>query len=234
MILAEEVRRLSGRACEFLPSARRLDRSRARTVPHGTGFRFLFIGRYAAVKGVDVLLDAMSEYVRRGHDGQLFLFGGGPLEAFVRRRASAPDLRERVTIGGFADEETVVTWLQACDCLVIPSRLESIPVVLSDALQMRRPVIVSDVGDMGSVVRDGAAGLVVAPESPMALADAMVEMSATGRGPYARGLDELAAQFDIAAIAARWLDDVAESTTQSLDRSGTGRLAAESSSRGSR
>ena len=103
----------------------------------------------------------MAEFSRDEPSGHLYLFGGGPLETQIRRRAAQPDLRGRVTIGGWADEAVAVSWLAACDCVVIPSRMESIPVIFSDALQMGRPLIVSDVGDMGSLLREHPAGLVV-------------------------------------------------------------------------
>src|SRR3990170_3316000 len=76
--LAEDAARLAGRPCSFLPSCRRLDPSLKRplALPE-SGFRFLFVGRYAPVKGVDILLEAMARYVRQGHRGHLYLLGGG-------------------------------------------------------------------------------------------------------------------------------------------------------------
>ena len=45
--------------------------------------------------------------------------------------------------------------------LILPSRIESIPVILSDALQLDCNLIVTDVGDMGPLVRSYRAGMVV-------------------------------------------------------------------------
>ena len=204
--LAADAQRLAGRPCAFMPSSRRLDRARGQRLSLAeTGVRFLFIGRYAQVKGVDVLLEAMAEFSRGEPSGHLYLFGGGPLEAQIRRRASRPDLRGRVTIGGWADEAVAVSWLAACDCVVIPSRMESIPVIFSDALQMGRPLIVSDVGDMGSLLREHPAGLVVPPEDASALCAAMRQMAAQDRSRYAPRIQELAAQFDVTKVAAAWI-----------------------------
>jgi glycosyltransferase involved in cell wall biosynthesis len=207
--LAEDVTRLSGRSCPFMASSRRLDRSLIRALDLArSGFRFLFIGRYAEVKGVDILLEAMSEYIQQGSRGHLYMFGGGPLDQVVRERASRQDLRDHVTVVGFANEQTVVSYLDACDCLVIPSRMESIPVILSDAIQMGKPVIVSDVGDMGKLLRRHPAGLVVPPEDSRALAKAMQDIAAQNCDPYMPHIRTLGQQFDVKKTAQDWMNKI--------------------------
>jgi glycosyltransferase involved in cell wall biosynthesis len=160
------------------------------------------------VKGVDVLLDAMAKFLSAGGKGHLYLFGGGPEEETIRERAAMADLRAHVSVGGFADEPTYVAHLKACGVTVIPSRMESIPVVLSDALHMGKPVIVSDVGDMGALLRETPAGIVVPPENTDALAGGLAEMAAADRGRYAASVAALAERFDIAETAKRWAGEV--------------------------
>jgi glycosyltransferase involved in cell wall biosynthesis len=204
--LAEAAAEIGGRPVEFMASSRRLDRALARPARgNGSGVRFLFIGRYERVKGVDVLLEAMARFARSQPSGHLHVFGGGPLEAQIRQRAARPDLRGRVMIGGYADEAVVVSELAASDCVVIPSRMESIPVVFSDALQMGRPLIASDVGDMGTLLRRHPAGLVVPPDDASALCAAMLEMAAQDRGRYTPHIQQLAARFDVTKVAAEWI-----------------------------
>jgi glycosyltransferase involved in cell wall biosynthesis len=204
--LAEAAEALGGRPVEFMASSRRLNRALARPLDRGgSGVRFLFIGRYAPVKGVDVLLEAMAEFARSDPSGHLHVFGGGPLDAQIRERAARPDLRGRVTIGGYADEEVAVSQLAASDCVLIPSRMESIPVIFSDALQMGRPLIASDVGDMGTLLRRHPAGLVVPPDDSSALCAAMLQMATRDRDRYTPHIQQLAAQFDVAKVAAEWI-----------------------------
>jgi glycosyltransferase involved in cell wall biosynthesis len=206
--LAEDVTRLTGRSCPFMASSRRLNRFLIRPLDLPTGYRFLFIGRYAKVKGVDILLEAMEDYIGQGNKGRLYMFGGGPLNGFVHQRAAGKNFQGRVDVGGFANEETVVSYLNACDCLIIPSRLESIPVILSDALQMGKPVIATDVGDMGKIIRKEGAGLVVPPESSRGLCRAMREM-ADGKGvECVPGVKKLADEFDIKRVASEWLGKI--------------------------
>ena len=201
--------RLCGRPVPFLPSSRQLDPALAGAPPESRrSFNFLFVGRYAEVKGVDVLLAAMRDVVESGHDASLYMFGGGPMEGFVRDYVAAHGLGERVHAGGYAGLSTLVTHLASCDCLVIPSRMESIPVVFSDALQMGRPLIVSDVGDMGALLREVAAGYVVVPGDVTALADAMRRMITADAAEFAPHIETLAQRFELKRAAQKWLDAV--------------------------
>jgi glycosyltransferase involved in cell wall biosynthesis len=108
-----------------------------------------------------------------------------------------------VTIGGYADDATAVSYLSACDCVVIPSRMESIPVILSDALQMGKPLIVSDVGDMGELLRRIPAGIVVSPNDSKALCRAMFEMDKQDRSTCSP-TSKNCAQFE-AQVVQEWL-----------------------------
>jgi len=207
--LGHAATRLCGRPVSFLPSSRQLDPALAESPPAGKrSFNFLFIGRYAEVKGVDVLLAAMREMVESGQDASLYMFGGGPMEGFVRDYVAAHGLGERVHVGGYADLSTLVTHLAFCDCLVIPSRMESIPVAFSDALQMGRPLIVSDVGDMGTLLREVAAGYVVVPDDVTALTDAMRRMVMADATEFAPHIEKLAQRFELKRAAQKWLDAV--------------------------
>ena len=208
--LAEAVTALCGRPCSFMPTSRRLNKALARPLNLANNKPlFLFIGRYAPVKGVDVLLEAMARYKASGRHGHLYMFGGGPLGDTLRQRAAQPDLCDCVTVGGYADEETFVSYLDACDCFLIPSRMESVPVVLSDSVQMGKPVIVTDVGDMGLLLRDTPAGLVVPVEDAEALSEAMTKIAEEGTAAYAGHVEALARQFDVKETARQWADQVA-------------------------
>ena len=212
--LAEDAARLAGRPCPFLASSRRLNRALIQPLKlPDKGTKFLFIGRYAPVKGVDVLLEAMAAFAGCELCGHLYLFGGGPLESQLRERAVRPDLRGRVTIGGYADDATAISYLSACDCVIIPSRMESIPVILSDALQMGKPLIVSDVGDMGRLLSEQPAGQVVPPEDSAALCATMITMATGEPRRYDAPVRALAERFDVARTAREWLKQIEAPTT---------------------
>ena len=189
---------LSNRPCAFLPSSRLLDAAQAdRQQTGGRRPVFFFVGRFVPVKGVDILLDAMSLYVRSGGTGELVIRGGGPLEDEIKSRASRGELQGRVTVGGYTQTAEYVSCLRSADIVVIPSRQESVPLVYSDALQMGRPLIVSRVGDMGQLMEQHASGRSFPAEDCQALADAMLEFDTIDRGELESSIKEAAAQFSL-------------------------------------
>ncbi len=208
--LVDGVKQLAKREAEFLAAGRhlpvaqtpaaRLDSSRP---------QFVFVGRWDRAKGVDVLLEAMGLVLERLPQAYLHVFGGGPLEADIRAQASQGRLRTNVAVNGFADPATVVAYCKACDALIIPSRIESVPVIYSDALQCGCPVVSTEVGDLGRLVREQHTGVVCPPENPAALADAICQFATEGptaRSTYAPKLAAAAEMFDPARSAARCVE----------------------------
>lgn len=207
--LCNEVGSLSGRSCSFLASCRVINApSRKEVDKEVKKFHFLFVGRYAKAKGIDILLQAMELYVKRGGKGLLNIYGGGPLEDEIRLSATKESIKGQVMIHGYAPPETYFSALSDCDAVIVPSRIESIPVVLSDIMQMKKPVIVTDTGDMGTLLRKHSAGLVVPPSDPEALCRAMLDMESSSISQYDAGIDDLSKLFDIRRSASQWLNTV--------------------------
>jgi len=78
--------------------------------------------------------------------------------------------------GGYVDDELVSTYFSMADLVVLPYVAISQSGVLFEATTVGRPVVVTDVGAMGATVREAHIGLVVEPEQPSALADAIVRI----------------------------------------------------------
>jgi len=205
-LLAQDVESISGKFCEFLPSSRMLplehngeaevDRSKV---------NFLFIGRLHPNKGPDLLLEAFQRLMGYTNKAHLYVFGKGPLEHLLGEMVRNFKLESKVTLKGYASPETVVEWLRACDCLVIPSRIESIPLIFSDAMQAGTPVIVSDVGDMGKLVNEYKVGLVV--RHPKELADVLRTFQVKGdRSAYRKNTVKARRLFDLEMSAKHIID----------------------------
>lgn len=205
--LAEEVSALSGRRCTFLPTTRTLPQKGLPTLAlHPNKIHYVFIGRYHKNKGPDLLLEAIRliepEYLSRI---QFHFFGAGSMEKELKGKVFEYGLEENVTIQGPIDPYTVSALLQQCHGLILPSRIESIPVILSDALQADCNLIVTDVGDMGTLVRSYRAGLVVEKESPEKLKEAILEQWKRGRDDFREGRLKLYTLFDLKESVAKFL-----------------------------
>jgi glycosyltransferase involved in cell wall biosynthesis len=132
--------------------------------------RLAAIGRLIPIKGFDVLLRAFAQARERVPGLTLELAGSGQLEAELR--SAAP---EGVTLLGRVSPVGPV--LERAAVAVVPSRGEGFGMVALEAMERGRAVIVSDVGGLPELVRDGEHGLVVPAEDEGALADAIVSLA---------------------------------------------------------
>lgn len=202
--LAAKVESLAGRRCDFLPTMRLLPPPAQVAVEPGR-VNFLFLGRLERVKGVDVLVEAMGRLLAQGKEARLYIVGAGSWEGRLRAQIQRAGLEGRIHLRPPAPPEEVAGYLAACHCLVIPSRSESIPLVLSEALQMGTPLIVTAVGDMGRLVKEYQVGEVVPPEDAAALQRAMGAFSPADSPRYRENMPKLLAHFDLGAAAEKYL-----------------------------
>jgi glycosyltransferase involved in cell wall biosynthesis len=98
-----------------------------------------------------------------------------------------------------------VRLLAGCDAFVLASRWEGMPVALMEACAMSLPIVSTAVGGIPEVFRDGADAMLVPPENPQALADAILSVAADPRlrASLARASARLAPRFDVRHAAAR-------------------------------
>jgi glycosyltransferase involved in cell wall biosynthesis len=204
--LKEDVRTLAGRNCTFLASSRMLPRE-TKVVPQCFRDRpnLLFIGRWHPNKGVDLLPETMRLLAQTNVKAHLHIFGGGALENELMRRIAEHDVEECITVHGYADAHTAVAYLRACDALIIPSRIESIPIIFSDAVKCGIPIVATAVGDVGTLVRKYDIGEVVQPESPSMLADGIRHILIKDRSLFSRGIHQAAQIFDVRASALQYI-----------------------------
>lgn len=135
----------------------------------------LFFGALRANKGLPVLLEA----VRRlpGTDLRVVIAGrGDPDQEALARTASEADARVRAEIGFVTLERKRELFAQASVAVLPYTSFSSQSGVLHDAYAHGRPVVVTDVGALGSSVREDGTGLVAAPGDPDALAAALLEV----------------------------------------------------------
>jgi glycosyltransferase involved in cell wall biosynthesis len=133
-----------------------------------------FLGRLEPVKGLDVLLDAVST---QDATGTLLIAGEGGERSRLEDIVRARKLDHRVRFLGAFDFDAVPGFLKALDLLVLPSltlwptQREQFGRVLAEAMAAGVPVIGSSSGAIPEVIGD--AGLVVAERNPVALAHAI-------------------------------------------------------------
>lgn len=136
--------------------------------PHSGPPRVLFVGKLEPVKGPDLLLEAVDRLVVAGIPLDVSLVGGGSLEAELRTRAT--ELRSgRVTFLGVRRGRDLDPLYAAADIVVVPSRQESLSMVVLEAMAAGCPILATDVGGIPEIAHEPRNALLVRPD-PDALA----------------------------------------------------------------
>ncbi len=174
--LSRQVEQLAGRECRFLPSSRRLGTGEPAARAAEPPYRLAFLGRWHPNKGIDLLLEALRRLPEADWNriAELRLAGGGPLQALVHEGVRALQREGRpVSLLGFLDRKEAIALLDWADYLVIPSRIESIPVIFSDALQRGCPMVATPAGDLARLVPELGVGISAAGFGPGELCRAL-------------------------------------------------------------
>lgn len=174
--------------------------------PKRQGKRLLFVGRVSPEKGVHTLVEAFNIVAQQNPEVQLDIvgpIGSAPYEfmtlvsddplvndlsRFYQGRMKHSDYinqlqnlltahsRERVNFtGGFPHHE-IIKYYQQADILINPSLTEAFGISLVEAMAVKIPVVVTRVGGMLEIVKDGVTGKIVPPNDPVALANAILSL----------------------------------------------------------
>jgi glycosyltransferase involved in cell wall biosynthesis len=172
----------------------------------------LFFGYVRAYKGLDVLLDAWPR-VRAKRPVELVIAGefyedAAPYRARVAAAGGAPAVR---LLDRYLPDAEVETVFKAADVVVLPYRSATQSGVTHVAYALGLPVITTDVGGLAETVTPGETGVVVPPEDPGSLADAVVRFFAEAQGPaLRRGVERVRQSHSWSALAAATVDLIAE------------------------
>jgi len=139
----------------------------------GDGPMLLYSGRLEYEKGVHTVLDAMRR-LRARHPGvRLVVAGRGTQEAALRAQARRLRLGRSVRFAGWLADADLSAMAAAADLALVPSLYEPFGLVALEAAAAGTPVVATDRGGLGEVVRGSRLGLTVPSEDPVALADAV-------------------------------------------------------------
>jgi D-inositol-3-phosphate glycosyltransferase len=144
----------------------------------------LFVGRIEPLKGLDVLLQAISIMRSRGVFDKnpfcLAVIGGEPdvsPDAMSVEMSRIQSLREQfgleelVTFLGKRSQDTLPYYYSAAEAVIVPSQYESFGMVALEAMACGTPVVASQTGGLAFLIQDNVTGFTVPVDEPDALAD---------------------------------------------------------------
>jgi glycosyltransferase involved in cell wall biosynthesis len=197
---------ISAGLARYLAEREGLDEARFEIVHYGIvpgptpaplpdGPRLAVVGRLIPIKGHATLLEAVAAARQRVPELTLEIAGEGELGPELRATTTRLGLDDAVSFLGRVAPATPV--LERAAIVVVPSLGEGFGMVALEAMERGRPVIASAIGGLPEIVADGRTGLLVPPDDPAALADAIVELAtdraraaALGAAGRARALEE--------------------------------------------
>jgi phosphatidylinositol alpha-1,6-mannosyltransferase len=178
----------------------------------GGGPVLLSVGRLVPRKGFDLVLHSVAWLRRRYPNVRYVILGNGPERMRLEQLAGELGIASNVRMLGHADEITKWAAFEACDLFVMPNRLlggtdwEGFGIVFLEAALASRPAVGGCSGGTADAVVDGETGLLVDPERPGELTDAIRRLleDSDFRGRLGRSAEQRArAHFSEQALASR-------------------------------
>lgn len=122
-------------------------------------------------KGHHVLLDAIPDVLKKVPETLFILAGDGPQRGNIEARMKDLGIEKNVMLLGLRTD--IPAFLKGIDLFVLPTLEEALGTSILEAAGMKKPVISTRVGGVPEVVRDNETGILVEPEDPKGLADAI-------------------------------------------------------------
>ena len=138
-------------------------------------------------KGHQTLLEAIPMVLEKIPEAVFVFAGDGPQRENISNAIKKSGLSGKVFMLGLRHDIPAI--LTSIDLFVLPTLQEAHGGVFVEAMAMRKPVIGTDVGGVGEVIKHGVNGYLIAPNNVKALADAMIEMLGNREGMAAMGVE---------------------------------------------
>lgn len=152
-----------------------IDPDRFRTVENGeASYDVMTACRLAPVKQLETLLDAMAKVVEIRPDARAVIVGDGPEREGLEALSQRLGLTDCVSFVGVQDE--VERFHHDSRVYVMTSRDEGLSIALAEAMASGLPAVVTDVGELGELVKDGRNGFLIPSGDADALADRLLQL----------------------------------------------------------
>ncbi|HFQ90209.1 MAG TPA: colanic acid biosynthesis glycosyltransferase WcaL [Desulfobulbus sp.] len=184
-------------------------------------YRILTVARLTAKKGIPTILAALARLREQGVDFRYTLIGDGDDRDRVMDRIFELGLQGHCRWPGVLPHEQVIGEFARADLFVLGCTIagngdrDGIPNVLVESLAMGLPAVATRVSALPEIIHDNTTGLLVPPDDPAAMAEAMLRMLTDGelrRRAIRQGRELVAARFDnrrlIDRLAAIYRDSI--------------------------
>lgn len=170
-------------------------------------FCILNAGRLAKQKAQWALIDAAALLKSSASPCKFLIVGEGALTQELRERIAMRGVEDCVLMLGFRDD--IDRLLSICDVFALPSLDEGMPMSLLEAVSAKVPAVVTAVGDIPKLIEHHKSGMIIPPENPQALADAILQYKqqpALRKSFTDAAFERLEREYSSRAMASRYID----------------------------
>lgn len=134
----------------------------------------VMVARLSPEKNHALLLNAFDVVLKHIHNAHLLIVGGGPEQAAIADRIRQLGLSDSVSMLGVRHDIPEI--LSAADIFALTSDREALPISILEAMAAGLPVVSTNVGDVHTIIEDGANGRLVQPGDFEAFANAVINL----------------------------------------------------------
>ena len=131
----------------------------------------IFVGRLIEKKNIHVLINAIARLKKKFPRIRLLVAGEGPYKKELINQVRRLDLIKSVNFLGYVDD--IYSLYKMCDCFVLPSKTEGMPIALLEAMACKLPIIASAVGSVPKIVTHEVDALLIEPDNEEELYQAL-------------------------------------------------------------
>lgn len=139
------------------------EKSKAFEMPHHSTPVFVSVARLQKRKGFDKLMTAHKQLIDEGFDHQVYVIGDGDYKETLQQKFQELKLDQRFQFLGTL--KNPYPYVKNADYFVLPSKTESYPLIIGEALCLGTPIISTDVGGINEMIDDNVDGMLINPKT---------------------------------------------------------------------
>ena len=132
------------------------------------------VARLDPYKGLEYLLQAVSQIVKSNYHVKLIIIGDGDYKNYLQTLCRKLRIKKNISFVGF--QKDIQQWLQQIDIFILPSLYENHSLSLLEAMYAGKPIIATSVGGNSESIRNGIDGLLIPPRNSKSIEKAIIRL----------------------------------------------------------
>jgi glycosyltransferase involved in cell wall biosynthesis len=138
--------------------------------------QFVYLGRLVFYKNLEVILRAFTIVTKQFPEIKLVIAGDGPHKKSLQSMTNQLGVSNNVEFAGYVTPQQKKELLAQSNALLFPSKIEGFGLVMLEAFQQKRPVLVSDIPPMSDIIEHNQTGIVIDEDDEEKWAEAIMSL----------------------------------------------------------